>query len=85
MTPKLTNELRDAVQHNAGKVEVEDDQHRVYVLMTRQEFARVVYDDSDLTDDEMRAAAAQGLADDEGWHAPGMESYDQAEPDSSQS
>jgi hypothetical protein len=82
MTPKLTNELRDAVQHNAGKaVEVEDDQHRIYILMTRQEFERVVYDDSDLSEDEMRAAAAQGLADDEGWRAPGMESYDQASPD----
>lgn len=58
MTPKLTNELRDAVQRNAGKaVEVEDDQKRIYVLMTRQEFERIFYDDSDLTEGEMRAAA----------------------------
>jgi hypothetical protein len=86
MTPKLSNELRDAVQHNAGKpVEVEDEQHQVYILMTRQEFARVVYDDSELTPDEMLTAAAQGLADDEGWNAPGMVVYDQHNSDSPKS
>jgi hypothetical protein len=58
MTPRITNELRDAVQHNAGKpLEVEDDQHQVYVLMTRDAFERVVYDDSDLSEYEMSAAA----------------------------
>jgi hypothetical protein len=85
MTPKLTNELRDAVQQNAGKaVEVEDDQQRLYVLMTRQEFERVVYDDSDLTEDEMRAAAAQGLVAESGWGAADLDAYDQSGPDSSQ-
>lgn len=65
MTPKLTNDLRDAVQQNGGAIEAEDDQHRLYVVMTRQEFERVVYDDSDLTADEMLAAASQLLATDE--------------------
>lgn len=81
MTPKLTSELRDAVQQNAGKpVEVEDDQHRVYVLMTRQEFQRVAYDDSDLTASEMEAAAAHGLTDGEGWDDPDMDSYNADPP-----
>lgn len=66
MTPRITDDLRDAVQRNGGKaVLAEDDQHRLYVVMTRQEFERVVYDDSDLTEAEMLAAAEQMLADEE--------------------
>jgi hypothetical protein len=78
MTPKLIQDLREALQDSAGKpVEIEDAQtHQVYVLMTRQEFQRLIYDDSELTEDEMQAAAASALADPEGWGAPGMEDYD---------
>lgn len=62
MTPRITDDLRDAVQRNGGKAVVaEDDQHRLYVVMTRQEFERVVYDDSDLTEAEMLASAEQML------------------------
>jgi hypothetical protein len=75
MSPKLIQNLREALQDTAGKpVEIEDAQtHEVCVLMTRSEFRRLIYDDTDLTSDEMRAAAALGLSDAQGWNAPGME------------
>ena len=80
MTPKLTKEIRDALQQNAGMpldVEAEDDPtHQVYVVMTRQEFKRLIYDDSDLTADEMLAAAAQGIDDPDGWGASELDVYD---------
>jgi hypothetical protein len=78
MTPKLIRDLREALQDSAGKpVEIEDPQtHQVYILMTRDQFQRLVYDDSDLTEDEMRAAAGTALADPDGWGAPGMGRYD---------
>lgn len=78
MAPNVIQNLREALQGNAGKpIEIEDPQtHQVYVLMTRHEFQRLVYDDSDLTDPEMLAAAAHALVDPEGWDAAGMESYD---------
>lgn len=87
MTPKLINELREALADSAGKpVEIEDPQtHQIYILMTRREFQRLVYDDSDLTEDEMQAAASRALNDPEGWDAPGMEAYDQDDANSSAS
>lgn len=65
MTLKISKELRDALAHSAGKpVEVLDDQtSEVYVLMTQQDFRRLIYDDSDLTPEEMIAAATEGIED----------------------
>jgi hypothetical protein len=78
MTPKLINDLREALQDSAGKpVEIEDPQtHQIYVLMTQRELHRLVYDDSDLMESEMQAAAGTALNDPEGWGAPGMDSDD---------
>jgi hypothetical protein len=77
MTPRLIKDLREALQNTAGSVEIEDPQtNQVYVLMTRHEFQRLIYDDSDLTVEEMEAAASTALADPEGWGAPGMDEYD---------
>ena len=78
MTPKMILGLREALQHSGGKpVEIEDTQtHEIYVLMTRDDFQRLMYDDSELSEGEMLAAARQGLSDPEGWSAPGMEVYD---------
>jgi hypothetical protein len=45
----------------------------------------LIYDDSDLTAEEMQAAAAPALADPEGWDAPGMKDYDRLDADSSHS
>jgi hypothetical protein len=44
--------------------------------MIHDEFPRLIYDDSDLTEAEMMAAAAQGLSDLEGWDGQIMEHYD---------
>jgi hypothetical protein len=75
MTPKLIQDLRAAIADCHGKlIEIEDaETHAVCVLMTRDEFRRLVDDDSELPADEMDAAARQGLSDEEGWSAPGME------------
>lgn len=51
--------------------------------MTSQQFQKYVYDDSDLTPDEMAAAAASHLDDPEGWGAAGMDAYDQDDPQAS--
>ena len=68
MTPKLIQDLCAAIADRHGKpIEIEDAETRaVYVLMTRDEFRRLVYDDSQLTADGMHSAARQGLADEEG-------------------
>jgi hypothetical protein len=75
------------MQDSAGRpVEIQDTPTlQVYVVMTRQEFRRLVYDDSDLTAEEMQAAPGQALADPEGWDAPGMKDYDRLDADSSPS
>jgi len=78
MILKITDEIREAIGRQPGRpVEFTDDQtNTCYVLMTREQFQQLVYDDSDLTPDEMMAAAAHSLDDPEGWGAPGMEVYD---------
>ncbi len=87
MTPKLTKELYDALQKNAGKpldVQAEGDPtHQVYVVMTRQEFKRLIYGDSDLTADEMMAATAHLFNDPDGWGDPAMDVYDEQDDSSS--
>lgn len=50
---------------------------------TRRNLGPYVYDDSDLTPDEMAAAAASHLDDPEGWGAAGMDAYDQDDPQTS--
>lgn len=59
MSILLTDELRQAIQqHPEHPLELEDAQTRTsYLLMTQEQFRRLVYDDSDLTNDEMVAAA----------------------------
>ena len=54
----------DALQQSTGKlVEVEDPvTQEVYVLMPRREFQQLVYDDTDVTEAEMQAAAELSCA-----------------------
>ena len=54
----------------------------MWVIFTRDQLKQLVYDDDDVSAEEMLAAAAQGLDDPEGWGAPGMEVYDDTQPDS---
>lgn len=86
MAPKLSSEQRQAlVQKPDGPLAVEDEQsNRVYVIISQDHFEkmqRLLFDDSDLTPDEMLAVARLALDDPEGWGAPGMEVYDSADFD----
>ncbi len=80
MSPKITNDQRNALRQEPDRpIEIEDEQtQKLYVLMTRDLFRKLVYDDSDITPEEMMAAASEELNDPETWGAPGMEAYDQA-------
>ncbi|MEX2559105.1 MAG: hypothetical protein WD403_04280 [Pirellulales bacterium] len=73
MIEKLDEDIAEAVSRQDGPLEVRDAAGRLYCVMTSQQFQKYVYDDSDLTADEMVAAAASSLDDPEGWGAPGME------------
>ena len=81
MTPKLSEDLAKALDEQGGKLTL---QHPVtgqpVVLIIRQrlddEMKKILYDDSELSADEMMAAAAVANAGPEGWDAPGMEVYD---------
>jgi len=71
MTAKLNEDIAEAVNRQDRPLEVLDAAGKVYIVMTSQQFQKYVYDDSELTSDEMLAAAAQHLDDPEGWGAPG--------------
>ena len=81
MTPRITIDDQTLQQlRQAGELTVEDAYGLPVVLMTvdaRQELHKLVYDDSELTEQEMRAAGRDQLDDPEGWGAPGMEIYDE--------
>ena len=49
----------------------------MYIVMTSQQFQKYIYDDSEITPEEMLAAAAWELDDREGRGAPGMDVSDQ--------
>lgn len=87
MTIKLSDELKQALanQPSGQPLRVEDeDTNTQYVIVQMEVFERmqraISYDDSDLTSEEMRAAAQLMLEDPEGWGAPGMEIYDTYKP-----
>src|SRR3990170_3609607 len=81
MTPRISIDDRTLEQLRiAGELTVEDSHGVPVVLMTvdaRQELQKLVYDDSEWTAEEMRAAGRDQLDDPEGWGAPGMEIYDE--------
>jgi hypothetical protein len=80
MTPRINIDDQTLKQlRQAGELQVEDTHGVPVVLMTvdaRQELQKLVYDDSEWTAEEMRAAGRDQLNDPEGWGAPGMEIYD---------
>jgi len=83
MTDKLNEDIAEAVSHQERPLEVRDAAGKVYFVMTSEQFQKYVYDDSELTPDEMLAAAASQLDDPEGWGAPGMDDYDQDDHETS--
>lgn len=76
MTAKLNEDIAEAVNRQGRPLEVRDAAGRIYFVMTGQQFQKYVYDDSELTPEEMVAAASSQLEDPEGWGAAGMDSYD---------
>jgi hypothetical protein len=81
MTPRISIDDQSLQQlHKVGELRVEDPHGVPVILMTvdaRQELQKLVYDDSEWTAEEMRAAVKPWLDDPEGWGAPGMEIYDE--------
>ncbi len=83
MTPQIILDDQTVEQlRMKGELTVEDAQHGfAVVLMTvdaRQQLVeKLEYDDSEWTEEEMRAAGRDQLDDPEGWGAPGMEIYDE--------
>ena len=81
MTPKINEEIRQALQQQPGKpLEVEDDQtHVKYVLIPAETFQKVqalFYDDSEFDPREAYPLLDETFGGPEGWDAPGMEAYD---------
>jgi hypothetical protein len=81
MTPQISldNQTLDRLRRE-GEVEVQDAHGIPLVVMTvdaREKLEKLVYDDSEWSEQEMLAAASQQLDDPEGWGAPGMEVYDE--------
>lgn len=80
MPAKVTlDELLLKQLQETGELRVEETHGVPLVLMTvdaRDRLHKVVYDDSDLTEEEMMALGAEQLGDPEGWGDPGMEVYD---------
>lgn len=81
MTAKLNEEIAEAVSRQDRPLEVRDAAGKAYVVMTSQQFQKYVYDDSELTPDEMLAVAAWQLDDREGWGAPAVDAYGQDDCD----
>lgn len=85
MAKKIPAELSKIIDPQPGNVvELEfegDASGTVWVMLTRDRLKQLMYDDDDLSTDEMLAAATQGLDDPEGWGAAGMEVYDDTQPD----
>lgn len=82
MIAKMTDELREAMRQQPGRpLAIKDDQTNIdYLLLTKEQFWRLIYDDRELTAQEMYAAAATALDDPDGWAAPGMDAYDDRDP-----
>ena len=84
MTPKLSTDLAKALDEHGGKLTLQHPvtgQQVVLIIGQRleDEMRKVLYDDSELTADEMLAAAATANGGPEGWDAPGMDVYDSPE------
>jgi hypothetical protein len=80
MAAKLNQDIAEAVSRQDRPLEVCDAAGNAYIVMTSQQFQKYVYDDTELTPDEMAAAAALHLDDPEGWGAAGMDDFDRDDP-----
>jgi hypothetical protein len=81
MAPRISDEIRQALNSNPGKpLEVEDDQtHAKYVTIPAETFQKVqalFFDDGEFDPWEAYPLLDQTFGGPEGWDAPGMELYD---------
>ena len=87
MTPRISiDDQTFQLLQQIGELRVENTNGVPLVVMTvdaRDDLQKLAYDDSDMTEAEMLAIAAEQLNDPEGWGAPGMEIYDQLYGDKS--
>jgi hypothetical protein len=67
----INKEIAEALERQRERpLEVRDAAGRIYYLMTEEQFRQYVYDDSELSADEMLAAAMTSLNDADDWDAP---------------
>ena len=79
MTPKLTEEMREAIRKHPGTplYVVDAETQTTYVLLPAETYQRVealLYDNTEPNPDEHLPLAHEALQD--AWDAPGMEQYD---------
>lgn len=79
MNARLNDDIVEAVNRQDRPLEVLDAAGKLYVVMTSQQFQKYVYDDSELTVDEMLAAAAMQLDDAEELGSLDLHSSDQGD------
>lgn len=81
MTPKISiDDQTYSLLQQTGELFVQSNNGVPLVVMTvtaREELQKHVYDDGDLSAEEMSAVAARWLNDPQGWGAPEMDVYDQ--------
>jgi hypothetical protein len=66
MNAKLNPEIAEILNRHDGPVEVHDAAGNTYFVMTDEQFKKYVYDDSELSVEEMLAAATSQIEDPEG-------------------
>lgn len=75
---ELTEAQRQIVLAEENPTVVDPHTHKAYVLVRKELFDRIkglLYDDSELTHDDLRLLLARS-AKDNGWDEPGMDEYD---------
>lgn len=85
MDVRIDPELAQALHASNDELEIVDPStDRVYVIVTKERWSnRAAYDDTDVSPNEMLAAAAMANAGPDGWDAPDLSRYDSSEYDAS--
>jgi len=65
MNTRITEEIAEAVKQHGRPLLLEDSAGALYYVLTGEQFRQYVYDDSELTEDEMIAAGSFMLDDPE--------------------
>jgi len=83
MSTELNQEIVEAIKQQPGKpLQVHDAAGQVYILMTNQQFQQYIYDDSELTPEEMIAAASIDIDETEEFEVSNMDEPNQNDSES---